>query len=536
MGLFLLTLATLMWEILLTRIFSISMWYHYAFIAISVGMFGMTVGAIFVYLKPGYFTEERVKYHLTLFAFLFAVTLFFSSLTYMSIPFVMEDRSVVALFSIVLSYIVISVPFFFSGVCVCLALTRFPEKVGRLYAADLAGAALGCIVIIFTLRITDGPTAIMVVSALASLGALVFAFDADCGRLKKLSVISVLIFALLAVWHTALVHKQSPLMRIIWVKGALEERPLYEKWNSFSRIKVMGDPDKPIPPFGWGISHTYSINDNPISQLYLDIDAGAGTMLTHFDGDLKKVEFLKYDITNLAHHVKRDADVLVIGTGGGRDILSALAFEQRSVTGVEINDVILDTANNKFGDFTGHLDRYPQVRFFNDEGRSFITRSKEKYDIIHVSFIDTWAATAAGAYTLTENALYTVEGWEVFLDHLTDEGLISFSRWFVEENPGEVYRLETLAVQSLMNAGIERPRDHIAIYRTWGRGGNADVGIATMLVSKRPFSRGDLVRMSAAASRMRFDTVLDPFGAMNDTFAKIASGDDLAWRGKGLSL
>ena len=517
-----------MWEILLTRLFSISMWYHYAFIAISIGMFGMTVGAIFVYLKPDYFTDARVKYHLTLFSLLFGVTLFFCSLIYLSIPFVMEDRSVVALFSIVLSYIVISVPFFFSGICVCLALTRFPSKVGRLYGADLAGAALGCIVIIFVLRITDGPTAILVVSAFASLGSLVFALDTDSNRLKKVSAICVLIFALLAVWHTGLVHKQSPVLRMIWVKGELEKRPLYEKWNSFSRIKVVGDPDRPIPPFGWGISHAFSTSKNPIRQLYMDIDAGAGTMLTHFDGDLKKVEFLKYDITNLAHHIKSDADVLVIGTGGGRDILSALVFEQKSVTGVEINNVILDTANNRFGDFTGHLDRYPQVRFVNDEGRSFITRSKNKYDIIHVSFIDTWAATAAGAYTLTENALYTVEGWEVFLDHLTDGGLISFSRWFIEENPGEVYRLETLAVQSLLNAGIERPREHIAIYRTWGRGENADVGIATMLVGKRPFTRGELYKLEAIASSMRFDTVLNPFGAMNEIFARIASGKDLA--------
>jgi hypothetical protein len=522
-----------MWEILLTRIFSISMWYHYAFIAISVGMFGMTVGAIFVYLKPDYFTDERVKYHLTLYSLIFAITIFFCSLIYMSIPFVMEDRSIVALFSIVLSYVVISVPFFFGGVCVCLALTKFPGKVGKLYGVDLAGAALGCIIIIFVLKITDGPTAILVVSALASLGALFFALDRDSfafnnsKRLRNVSIAAVVIFSVLAVWHTGLVQKQSPLLRMIWVKGELEARPLYEKWNSFSRVKVVGNPELARPAFGWGISYVYPVEKNLIPQLYLDIDAGAGTVLTRFDGDFNKVDYLKYDITNLAHHIKSDANVLVIGTGGGRDILSALTFGQKSVTGVEINGVILDTANNKFGDFTGHLDKYPQATFVNDEGRSFITRSKDKYDIIHVSFIDTWAATAAGAYTLTENALYTVEGWEVFLNHLTDNGVISFSRWYIEENPGEVYRLLGLAVQSLLNDGIENPREHLAIYKTMGREGNENVGIATLIVSKKPFTWGDLYKLDSVSTRMRFDEILSPTNAVNETFAEIASGDDL---------
>lgn len=167
------TLATLMYEILLTRIFSVTMWYHFAFMAISVAMFGMTVGAIVVYLLPKYFAQERVKYHLALSSLLFAVSIVLSFLTHLNIPFVglgdyMSMRDVL---SITLTYVVISIPFVFSGICVCLTLTKFPRHVSKLYAADLAGAATGCIILIYTLDLTDGPTAVIIVAFLACSGS-----------------------------------------------------------------------------------------------------------------------------------------------------------------------------------------------------------------------------------------------------------------------------------------------------------------------------------------------------------------------------
>jgi hypothetical protein len=522
-GLFMVTLATLMYEILLTRIFSVTMWYHYAFLAISVAMFGMTVGAICVYLLPGYFSQEKVKYHLALSSFFFSLSIVICSLTYLSIPFVIGN-----MYSMTLLYMVISIPFFFSGICVCLALTRFPHRVGRLYAADLAGAAAGCILLIYTLRITDGPTAIIAIAFLASIGTLLFSTDAGFRWLTITALISILLFAFLTASHTALVHKQSPLLRLIWVKGEYETPPLYEKWNSFSRIKVVGNPRIPSTPLGWGISLVYPKNKRPVKQLFLDIDATASTVLTAFDGDFSKIEHLKYDITNLAHHIRRDAKVLVVGTGGGRDILSALGFGQKSVLGIEINNEIIDTVNERFGDFTGHLDKNPKVTFVNDEARSYITRSKEKFDIIQGSFIDTWAATAAGAFILTENALYTVEAWKVFLEHLTPKGILTFSRWYFMDTPGEMYRLTSLATTSLMQSGVENPRNHIVILRSIGPlGPQAPYNIGTMLVSKEPFSEKDLHVIEMVSNQMKFDVILAPKFSLDKTFATIASGKNL---------
>ena len=173
LGLFMVTLATVMYEILLTRIFSVAMWYHFAFVAISVAMFGMTVGAIIVYLRPNLFTQERAVRHLAASALLFSVSIIFSFLTFLCIPFV-EDKSFMGLYSIALIYGVISVPFVFSGICVCLALTKFPAQVSRLYAADLCGSATACILLVLALRITDGPSAVFVVAFISALGSLFF--------------------------------------------------------------------------------------------------------------------------------------------------------------------------------------------------------------------------------------------------------------------------------------------------------------------------------------------------------------------------
>ena len=186
-GLFLVALATLMYEILLTRIFSVTMWYHFAFVAISVAMFGMTAGAIAVYLLPQFFTPRQTPFHLALSALLFSFTIVLSFLTHLSIPFV-PPKDLVGLYAVILTYTVIAVPFFFSGISICLCLTRFPRQIGRLYAADLSGAALGCILLVILLSLTDGPTAVLFIAALAAAGALCFALGAHHRTLLRQSL------------------------------------------------------------------------------------------------------------------------------------------------------------------------------------------------------------------------------------------------------------------------------------------------------------------------------------------------------------
>lgn len=534
-GLFGTTLATLMYEILLTRIFSVTMWYHFAFMVVSVTLFGLTVGAILVFVFPGSFGAEVVKQRLAQCALLFALTIALSFLIHRLLPF---NASVTlgGYLSLLSIFVLFAIPFVFSGIVVTLALTKFPQHISRLYAADLVGAAAGSILLIVVLQFTDGPTAVMVVGLLASVSAVLFAVEADGRGVLRAGVALSLLLGVFAIGNSLMAREQASMIRLLWVKGTYEQPALYERWNSFSRIRVFGDPSEPESPESRGIDPSLA-GQYAVRQLHLDIDANAATVLTGFDGDLAAVEYLKYDVTNLAHHLRPSAWVLVVGAGGGRDVLSALVFEQEQVVGVELNQDILRAVNGRFGAFTGHLDRYPSVSFVRDEARSYLERSTEEFGIIQVSLTDTWAATAAGAFVLSENALYTTEAWRTFLQRLTPDGVLSVSRWYDPVLPGEIYRLTALTAAALVEQGADDPREHIVIVRSRHDPSQLPPnGVGTLLVSRKPFSDEDLDRIAAVSGLANFEVVLSPRRSSDAVLANIAAGTDLPTVSAGLPI
>jgi SAM-dependent methyltransferase len=522
-GLLLITLATLMFEILLTRIFSVTMWYHFAFMAISIAMFGMTVGAIWVFLRPNRFSGDRAPEQLAKHALLFAFSLVACFILYLRVPFAGET-SLKGIFFLMVSYLLIAVPFVFSGVTVTVALTKFPGKVEQLYAADLVGAGLGCVALIYTLEITDAATAMFVVGAFAALGASCFALAASERRMKRTALIATLALGASAFGLTVLADDRKPLIDITDTALLKNDAYVSVRWNSHSRVTVSGNPEQPSNAGGWGLSEKTGATNAQVRQLAMAIDTWAGTVITQFDGNTEALSYLKDDVTNIAHYLRRDADVFVVGVGGGRDLLSALVFDQKSVTGVEINRNVLRAVTEDFADFAGHLGRHPKVKLAVDEARSYITRSPEFYDIVQLSLIDTWAATAAGAFVLTENSLYTVEAWTTFLTHLKPGGVLSVSRWYYPSQPGEALRITSLAREALVRIGVEEPRQHVLLVKARkasGLSGALGNGVATILVSPAPFSQTDVALLEAQTNRLGFDFLLTPSAAADSAYERI---------------
>jgi hypothetical protein len=218
---------------------------------------------------------------------------------------------------------------------------------------------------------------------------------------------------------------------------------------------------------------------------------------------------------------------MIVGTGGGRDVLTGLLFGKERILGVDVNEDILDLANNQFGDFTGHLDRHPRVRLVNDEARSYLARLQDQFDVLQITFVDTWAATAAGAFTLTENSLYTREAWGVYLDHLTPQGVLAVSRGFIEKDRMlEMYRLTGLARAALLDRGATRPEDHMVVVRnvvppsekSWG-------GMALLMVSRMPYTPEDLAEVRRHADALGFEVVLTPEGGPIPDLVAMARGE-----------
>ena len=273
------------------------------------------------------------------------------------------------LLRLALMYLSVRLPFFFCGITVCLSLTRFPGNIGTLYCADLVGAAFGCLLVVGALELLDAPSAVLLAAVVAASSGLVFSRQCQ-SRFRNLALGLTVILIGLSAGHGILYQNGEPILRPRWVRGQEAARPLYEEWNSFSRLTVYGNRNSPSKPFGWGLSS--KAPDDPVRQLFLTIDGTAGTVLTEFTGEHAKLEYLKFDVTNIVHHLRPGSRVLIVGAGGGRDVLAALAFGQSSAIAVEVNQGILNLVNSVFGDFTGHLDRQPGVEFVSDEARSYL--------------------------------------------------------------------------------------------------------------------------------------------------------------------
>jgi SAM-dependent methyltransferase len=460
LAIFVLAAATLSYQILITRFFSVMLYYHFAFAAISLAMLGLTRGAMEVYSNPTRYVPEQVGVEFARHASRFAITGVGSMIAFLCVPLVFPAQYVpmalaVATFAFVM-------PFTESGVCITLLLTRLPYGGGWLYAADLSGAALGCLGVIFVLLIIDPVSATLWIGAFAAgAGWMVVRGSGDI-RALRLSGAVALTLATVATLHTGLDVSGKSHLGVFWAKGTKQMGTLFERWNTYSRVRVTALGE--TAPFGWGLAHTPEMK---IDQNYLDIDADASTVITRHDGDIGKLSYLKDDVINAAYLVQPPADVAVVGVGGGRDILSGLFFGARHIRGIEINPAIFEVLTDKFADFSGHLDRQPGVSLVNAEARSYINHSSDRYDLVQISLIDTWAATAAGGLTLTENRLYTVEAWGDFYRALKPGGLLSVSRWYQPDaHRGEFYRLVAIAASALQRKGVsaaELPRHVVAL-------------------------------------------------------------------------
>jgi spermidine synthase len=456
-AIFILATATLSYQILITRFFSVMLYYHFAFAAISLAMLGLTRGAMEVYSKPARYAPERVAVEFASHAAWFAITGVGAMIAFLCVPLVIPADYVLVILGI--ATVAFVRPFTESGVCITLLLTRLPNSNGWLYAADLLGAALGCIGVILLLLIVDPVSATLGIGAFAAAAGWVMV--RDCGDIRKvrLSAAVTLTLAAAATVHSGLDIAGKSHLGVFWAKGTAQMGTLFERWNTYSRVRVIGLGAS--EPFGWGFAHT---PQTKIDQHILDIDAGANTVITRHDGDIGKLAYLKEDVINAAYLVQPTADVAVVGVGGGRDILSGLLFGAKHIRAIEINPAIFEVLTDKFADFSGHLDRESGVSLVNAEARSYINHSSERYDLVQISLIDTWAATAAGGLPLTENRLYTVEAWEDFYHALKPGGLLSVSRWFDPKGHRvEFYRLVAIAASALQRKGVPAAElsDHV---------------------------------------------------------------------------
>lgn len=498
-----------MLEVLDTRLLSVLAWYHLSFLAVSVAMLGMAAGAVLVFVGGDLFAPERAARVLPAAATSFALALPISHVANLVIPFPsIRGGSPGELAALAIATLVLTIPFVLSGVVVTLALTRTRAPIGVLYGADLIGAAVGCLTIILLLQQTDITSTALASGAAAAIGAVCFARYGS-----RRSGPAVRLALLLAVAAAANAMAERPL-GVIYPKSrnlwADDQAIDHSAWNAHSNVTVRVPGDGRA--FFWGPAA--NTPDVRVTHALAVIDGEAGTVITKWDGNPSSLDWVQYDVTSLPYRLRR-GDVGVIGVGGGRDVLTAIWAGNPRITGIEINSVLVSALEGRYRDFAQIAGR-PGVTLVHDEARSYLTRVRERFDVLQMSLIDTWAATGAGAFTLTENGLYTRDAWQVFLRALTPTGVFSVSRWYDPQAVSETTRLLSLGVASLLDLGVAEPRRHLILV-TRER-------IATLLTTRAPFTDEDASTIQRLAAEFGFQVQVAPWArGRDDRLRRIAS-------------
>jgi len=513
--------AVLLYEITITRVLSVVLWYHFAFLAISLAMLGLGApGVWFTLRKPGPRSLELalVLSGISLPASL--VALFKGSEILPRVWGLMPGLSAFANPQLVLVLVALLTPMLCLGSAVCLLLMQAKgREVGRMYAADLLGATVGALLVVPLMNVVPTPHIV------AGAGLLPLAAAILLKRRIQLSVAGAA-----AVVLTTLIAREPLHLRI--AKSYVEpDNLLYVKWTPTARITIHPSifyVKDPKAGFGWGMGWNYE--PKPLQQLWIEQDASAGTPITQLTTTPADLSHLFFDVTSIGYQLRTPHRVCIVGAGGGRDILTALKAGATDVDAVELNGHIVDALSGPFREFSGDVYHLPGVHPVVGEGRSFLSHSDGNYDFIQISLIDSWAATAAGAFALSENYLYTVEALRLYLRKTSANGIVSISRWMSGDRQLEGARLAELATRALELEGISDAARHVVVFQAW------DVG--TFLVSRAAFDAARLSKLDDIADqrgfRRRWPVPKDPDG--DTVVASVMSSGSRQYEKEGLDL
>ena len=510
-GVFLSCMCCLMLQIMETRVLSVVVYYHLAFFAIGVAMLGMTAGALVVFYRfDTNYVPRRLFDTMARVMTLFAWSVLGSLVVLLNLALGAKfSPTLTFVLSWALAVAVLLPPYVLLGITVTLALTRSSQRVSLVYGVDLLGAAAGCLVTLALLSLIDTYSAILVVGAIGATAAISFTRAASLTAVpaeaqaavapQKNAVNSSLALGvlLLSVAVNVLLGTHGLRPTVVKSETQAAHRLTEERWNSFSRIEMAMRPDSSAVL--WSPSrYAPSVS---MDQAFLRIDGDAGTPMYAFKGDPRELDILRYDLTALAYYIRQRGRAAIIGVGGGRDVQTAAVFGFRDITGVEYNPIFVRLFARDYRDFSGAA-LIPGLRLAVDDARSWFARSREQFDLIQMSLIDTWAATGAGAFTLSENGLYTVNGWKRFLSRLTPGGVFTVSRWHSESNLDETARILSLAMATLYETGASDPASHLYL----ASNGN----LSTLILGRAPLSADDVRTLDNTVSSLGYRTLVAP--------------------------
>jgi hypothetical protein len=484
----LVSLSSLLLELALTRLFSVVLFYHFAFFAISVALLGLGSGGVFAHIRQEWLERFELRALGAWLCLLNSIFILAAVEVVLHTPVSLEvtGRNFGKLTII---YLAAAVPFFLTGLLFSVLFARSSAQIPQLYGADLAGGATACLAVVPLLNFIGAPNALLLASACMAVAAALWS---DQIKMRRVAYGLAAGFILLIA-----ANYSGKIIDVIYAKGVYRDPKWveYSRWNAISRIEV----------------------DTHLGGRYVVIDADATTAIMNVDparwaqpgsatptdtglpstSGFNWKKSLMSAAPSVANVLRPHGDFAIIGPGGGVDVMRAVANGSPSVTGIEINPAIANSVmRGYYADYAFHLYELPQVHIHVQDGRSYVRGSHDTYDVVQMTLVDTWASTAAGAFALSENNLYTIEAFREYFDHLKPDGMIAITRWEFKQ-PREALRVVSQAIEALHQIGVANPKDHFVIIAD----GNLDEDGRPVLVlaRKSPFTSAEYAAVAAHA-------------------------------------
>jgi hypothetical protein len=482
----LVSFSSLLLELALTRLFSVVLFYHFAFFAISVALLGLGSGGVFAHIRQEWLARFDMRTLGAWLCLLNSIFILASVEVVLHTPVSLEvtGRNFGKLTII---YLAAAVPFFLTGLLFSVLFARSSNHISQLYGADLAGGATACLVVVPLLNFIGAPNALLLASACMAVAAALWT---DQIKLRRAAYALATVFVLLLA-----ANYSGKIIDVIYAKGVYRDPKWieYARWNAISRIEVSTQ-----------LGGRYVVIDADATTAIMNVDParweqnGAatpmGTGLPETQGFNWKKSLMSA-APSVANVLRPRGDFAIIGPGGGVDVMRAIANGSPNVTGIEINPTIANSVmRGRYADYSFHLYDQPQVHIHVQDGRSYIRSSHEKYDVVQMTLVDTWASTAAGAFALSENNLYTIEAFREYFDHLKPDGMIAITRWEFKQ-PREALRVVSQGIEALHQVGVADPRQHFVLIADGGL--NEDGRPVLVLAKKTPFTAAEFAAVAA---------------------------------------
>lgn len=500
-GAFTVSFGVLSFEVSLTRIFSVMLDYHYTFLVVSLALFGLGLGGVIAHYLTSKLSLKDNLARIAFLIFIFSLLITFLTLFSTSVPNL--DVSV--------QMLIMFLPFLISGTVLAIAYKLFVSKSSLLHFADLIGAALGSLAIVFFINWAGAPTAVIFISIITLISSALFSLASKKKLLLTITLLAIIGMSLLTQFSSNWnirpgVHQAKEISNFIYnpsIGGIVED----SKWTSFGQVDLITTQALP-------------------HEKVIFVDGSAGTSLYHFNGNFSDssnsiVPSLRNTTIYFPYYLANKERSLVIGPGGGVDVLTALMAGVNHIDAVEVNPGIVRIVKEQAAYNGGIYTNYSNVHLTIDDGRSYIKRSNQKYDVIMLNIPITKTAQGTLGYSLAENYLFTTESFNDYLNQLNDDGFLTI----IAHNQEEIYKLVTLAYKVLSDQGIDYQQiwNRIAVVGSE----SSHNALPIFMLKKTPFTSEQTSIINTVAPSIGLNTFFVPrdFSRSIDPYmAGIASG------------